>query len=443
MQRLRQLRTELRQSLWFMPTLAVVGAVAAALILIRTSTPDTGMFSRLLFGGGVAGARSVLQVIAGSTMTVVSVTFSLTVVALVNASNQYSPRVLATFLRDRAQQIVLSTFLATFAYSIIVLRTIFTSSSDDIGVPRLAVTVAVLLSFASLAALVYFIHHITQSIRIESILSSVQQNTMSAIPHLQPSEAVSVFLFDEVPAAPLTLTAATSGYIQSYRPEKLLRLAEKHGVTIRYRHVTGTYITEGATLAWAWDDDGRGLDRAALQKAANAGADIGSERTLDQDVAFGVRQLADIALRALSTGVNDPSTAADALGQLSVVLAKLTERKLGPWAFCDSAGGRRVLVPSHDMAGYLEIVAPQMLIYGCEDPIAMQALVRLLEDVGQNSDDPQVRVVVREYLRATSEVTTERMIGAAARSVVARSITAAYDTLDRAPTAAPAPHSRA
>ena len=435
-ERLRALREQLRSSLWFLPTVAVLFSVALGLVLLRVEVPDEGMAASVLFGAGVQGARSVLEVITGSVMTVVSVTFSLTILALVNTSNQYSPRVLTTFLRDRAPQVVLSTFLATFAYGVIVLRTIGSPTNQVSGVtavPRLAVTVAVLFAFASLAAFVYFIHHISQAIRVESILNGVCRDTLAAMSGLKPRGASTIRRLPELPAAARIVVAERSGYVQGLLPRHIVKAASDADVVVRLRHPTGAYVTEGTILAWAWSSAGREIDVEAISSAANAAVVVGGERTLEQDIAFGIRQLSDIALRALSPGVNDPTTATDALGRIGVVLAALTQQELGPWTFSDGEGAPRVAVPARDLADYLDIVVPQILIYGAEDPMAMSGLLQLLEDVGTSSSDAHERGVVRRYLRACSSAARKNIAGEAARSMVAAKITAAFATLDHAP----------
>ena len=434
-ERLRALRERLRSSLWFLPTVAVVSAVVLALVMVRMEVPDEGLLTQIIFGAGVEGARSVLQVVTGSVMTVVSVTFSLTVVALVNASNQYSPRVLSTFLRDRAPQVVLSTFLATFAYGIVVLRTI-PSVADQANasgnVPRLAVTATVLLAFASLAAFVYFIHHITQAIRVESILNGVCRDTLKAMSGLTPPDAVTTIEPGEAPPTAITVKARESGYVQGFLPRHVTKAASDTDAVVRFRHRTGSHVTAGTTLAWAWPN-GSTFDADAIDAAANASVVVGGGRTLEQDVAFGVRQLADIALRALSPGVNDPTTAADAIGRISVVLARLAEEHLGWWTFADERGAVRAIVPARKFGEYLELVVPQILLYGAQDPTAMCALVELLHDAAETSSDPRDLATIRRHLRACSSAAAQHMEGEAARRMVATALAPALAAVDAVP----------
>ncbi|MGI8876719.1 MAG: DUF2254 domain-containing protein [Egibacteraceae bacterium] len=388
MLRFGALRESLRGSLWFLPTVSVVVALVAGVGLARVTVDPEGVFGSVVFGGGAGGARGVLQVIAGSIITVTSVTFSLTVVALTTVASQYSPRVLRTFLRDRANQTVLSTFLATFAFSLIVLRTIRAGEGDEVFVPRLALTVALLLSLASIAGLVYFIHHITQSIRVQSILSRVQRETMEAVRRLygddpEPSP-VDVAPWP-VPAHALTLPAATGGYLQSLAASDLLEFADAHDLLIAYRRGPGERVTAGTVLAWAWHPTGTPADDIAerLAGAVRAAVQIGKERTMQADIAFGLRQLVDIAIKALSPSVNDPTTAGAAMGEVATVVCALAGRPLGPKVHNGAESRPRVLMPRPSFSELLGLACAQPALYGASDVTFLRDLFRLLTDLAE------------------------------------------------------------
>ncbi len=421
--RLGALREHLRGSLWFLPTVAVVVALVGGAALTRVAFEPEGLFADLVFGGGPAGARGVLETIAGSVITITSVTFSLTAVALTNASSQYSPRVLRTFLRDRGNQVVLATYLGTFAYCVVVLRTIRTG--DDAAaafVPRLALTGGLVLSLASLAALVYFIHHITQSLRVETILSSVQRETQEAAGRSQRGRRT-----DAAPPAPpahaAPLHASGSGYLQATSPAALVAAARRCDAEVWYRRAPGEQVTEGTVLAWAWRSSGAlsADDRAALERCAQSSVQLGNERTLASDVAFGLRQLVDIAVKALSPGVNDPTTAVDALGHLAVVLVDLASRPLGSAEHLDDDGRLRVGVPGPTFADHLALGCDQIARYGAGDLTVVRALLRLLEDVGSQVGDDARRAAVAERIglvleRASRDLPFERERAAAAEA---------------------------
>ncbi|MBD0324301.1 MAG: DUF2254 domain-containing protein, partial [Aldersonia sp.] len=176
--RLRGLNEHLRGSLWFLPTVAVVVAVIAAEVMVRIPTLESGALADLL-AADVDGARGMLTAIAGSVITVTGLVFSLMVVSLQLASQQFSPRLMRTFMRDRGTQVVLGVFLATFAYALAVLRAI--RGGETPYVPEVAVLAAFLLALASVAALVYFVHHATTEIRVDTMMRDVERETLETI----------------------------------------------------------------------------------------------------------------------------------------------------------------------------------------------------------------------------------------------------------------------
>lgn len=421
--RLSALREHLRGSLWFFPTVAVVVALVGGAALTRVAFESEGLLADLVFGGGPEGARGVLETIAGSVITITSVTFSLTAIALTNASSQYSPRVLRTFLRDRGNQVVLSTYLATFAYCVVVLRTIRTG--DDAAaafVPRLALTGGLVLSLASLAALVYFIHHITQSLRVETILSNVQRETQEAAARSQRGTRT-----DAPPPAPpahaAVLTASGSGYLQATSPAPLVAAARGCDAVVWYRRAPGEQVTQGTVLAWAWRSSGllSAAELETLEGCASSSVQLGNERTLTDDVTFGLRQLVDVAVKALSPGVNDPTTAVDALGHLAVALADLASLPLGSAEHLDEDGIVRVGVPGPTFADHVALSCDQIARYGAGDLTVVRALLRLLDDVAARVCDDRRRTAVADRIelvleRARSELALEHERTAAAEA---------------------------
>jgi len=397
--RLRALRDQLSASLWLLPTVSVLAAIAAGTWLIRLEVEPRGELARLIFSGTPDGARALLETIAGSVITVTSLTFSLTVVSLQMAATQYTPRLLRNFLTDRGTQIVLSTFVATFAYSITVLRTVRGDGEEfSANVPRLALTVETALALASLAALVYFIHHIAQKIRIENILEEVQLDTLKAVRIRTGPEADHVVISPGLPATPehaTRLHAQTSGFVQGVSIAGLVKAADEHDVVIRIRRTTGEHVTAGTLLGWAWPREGRGtLGADALAAAVNRTVQRGHQRTISGDPSFGVRQLVDVALRALSPSVNDPTTATSALGKLSVILGELAAHPVGnQLVFCD--GQLRVALPRPSFQDYLGLAINQIAHYGAGDLAVVRQLLRLLGDLGEVVDDQSRRQTLR------------------------------------------------
>ena len=399
------MRERLRSSLWVLPTLAVLFALVLGTALSNLPAPQ-GPLRSLLFTGSAEGARSLLSTVAGAMITTIGVIFSLTVLALQMAAGQYSPRVMRNFLRDRGNQVVLAVFLATFAYSVAVLRVIRQSSDGQKEVvPALAVSVGILLILASLGMLVYFIQHLTGTIRVEHILRDAERTTMGTIRAVygprgedRPGPGM-----PDVPAAAVAVPARRTGYVQAASPEELIGWAGEHDLVVRYRPTIGAHVVEGAVLAWVWRRDGGPPpeDVEPIAVRVDRPLSIGFERTSQQDVAFGVRQIVDIAVRALSPGVNDPTTAVDAIGSLTGLLTELARRDLGDRIGCDDAGVVRVALPHPSLGQYVDLCCDQIRRYGAHDPAVLSRLLRMLVDVARSvsGSEPEAQAAVGRQAR--------------------------------------------
>lgn len=393
--------------MWFWPAVSVAAAVLAGSLLPELERAGSGPVG-LGFGGTPEGARAVLSVVASSTITVTALTFSLTVVALQVASSQFTPRLLGTFLSDRGNQAVLSVFLGTFAYSLIVLRSV-RSASENQGsfVPDVAVAAGLVLALLSVGMLVYFFHHLTQQFRVESVLAGVRDDTLGLIHrHVPARDQQPEAGLPPVPEQATALRAPDSGYLQAVEPAVLLAVAADHGVAVRLRPLLGTHVTTGTTLAWAWPVDGQaaggGLEPEKLTGQLRAGIQLGPDRTLQQDVAFGVRQLADIATRALSPGINDPTTAVDTIGALASVLSELACRRLTPVVCTDEQGRVRAAVDQPSFAEILALACDQPRRYGATEPAVLTELLRMLTDLAEVGPQ-EVAGAVGDQVEATVE----------------------------------------
>ena len=300
----------------------------SALVLSRVDISESSRYHWLVFQGTADDARTLLIGIAGTTITVIALVLGLTVVALQLSSTQYSPRIVRNFLRDRPNQIVLSIFVATFAYAVAGLYTVGVHEGDrSAGFPRAAVSGAIALLFLTLGALVYEVHHISHAMQVDQIMRQIQQHTTVVVEERLPGGDD-----DEMVSAPtdaVAVPAPWSGYLQTVNPESAVRYAAAHSVHIRYTRRVGQHIVAGSPLAWVWTDTGAPVDSEGCAGPVVECARIGFERTMEQDAAFGLRQLVDIAAKALSPAVNDPYTAVQAIDHLATILAVLAPRRLG------------------------------------------------------------------------------------------------------------------
>jgi uncharacterized membrane protein len=367
-------------ALWVMPSIAALIALAAGYGLSQIEVPPGSRLDWLAFQGTADDARALLISISSTVVTVIALVLGLTVVALQLSSTQFSPRLLRNFLRDRPTQVVLSGFLATFVYSAGGLFTVGLEAGARTEVyPRFAVSVAILLLFVSLGMVIYFADHLAHSIQIDAINRKVERNTRRAI--AEEDLATVEETPPRIPEWAVPLLSRRSGYIQTVHPQLLLPLVSEADVTICLRKRVGEHVVEGTVLAWVWapSPDVTLPADEPFETAVAADVRIGFERTIEQDVAFGIRQQIDIGCKALSPAVNDPYTAAQAIDHLAVVCADLAVRPLGSKVLTGPSGRGRVIVPGNNFADYIFFIGGLFGRYGSSDLVVMLALIRLYE----------------------------------------------------------------
>lgn len=345
------LRESLRSSLWFIPSLCVAGAVVLALVLVRIDR--AGYDADFLFGGGAEGARNFLSTISSSMITFTGLVFSITIVVLQLASQQYSPRVLRTFLRDRHSQFALGIFTATFTYSLMVLREI---RADF--VPNLAVTAAFLFVLGSLFLFVDYIHQITQSIRVGNITHAIGNETREAIADIYDHDHVDASHPIVDNAQTRTLGARSRGILQGLDRDKMVEIATRWEAVVEVIPAIGDFVPQGSALLRV-----HGGAEGDLAKFFDA-ITLGRERTMRQDPAFGFRQLADIAEKGLSPSVNDPTTAIQCLDEMHDLLRRLADRPFPSGQRSDREGNLRLVYPVMTWEGYIHLAFDEIRYYG-------------------------------------------------------------------------------
>lgn len=388
----------------------VVAACAAAMLLTLADVRlgrDWAPARGLLFGVGAAGARGMLSAIAGSMMTVASLTFSLTISTLASASAQYSSRLIRNFMRDRVNQVVLGYFVGLFGYCLVVLRTI-RGGDEGQFVPPLAVLGGLVLALASIGVLIYFIHHIAESIQAATILQRVTAETLRAIDALFPAGADEAAEPDgappEVPigsgVAWYPVAAGSFGYVRSLDAQDLLAIAAERGAIIRVAMEVGGFVTSAGTLcevALPAAPDGN------FTRRVREAFELGPARTVEQDAAFGVRQVVDIALKALSPGINDTTTAVMCVEHLSVLLEALAPRAI-PDRLIAADGAVRLITTGQSFGALVGLCFDQIRQSASGNTAALAALLRAAAVAGRRARHPARRQVLAEHARLVAQL---------------------------------------
>lgn len=407
---------EKRSSFWFVPAVMVLDAVILATVLIIVDVnADLQIVERwpLLFGAGAAGARGLLTAVASSMITVAGVVFSITLVAISLTSSQYTSRVIRNFMRNRVNQVVLGVFVGIFAYCLVVLRTI-RGGDEGAFVPSLAVLGGLFLAFVGIAFLIYFIHHISRSIQASSIIASAAQETISAVDHLFPEEGTdedrgkdtdSSSGMPSVHPSWIAIPAMETGYIESIEMKALLDAARKHDTVLRMERSIGEFVVEGTPLvsvSGPFEPDDRITD------GMNEIYVISRQRTVEQDPAFGIRQIVDIALKALSPGINDTTTAVICVDYLSAILIRLAPRKIAASNLTDQ-GELRVITRSTSFGNMLAQAFEQIRQNAAGNVAVMLRMLDALQTIANLTTSQIRRRAIREQVQCIAEL-AERTI---------------------------------
>ncbi len=365
---------------------AVLSAAEEAMPLLSAWVPETLFPSR----ADPVVAQSILRVIATSIMTVVSIVFAILLMTLTLASMQFSPRILISFVRDRGTQWTLGIFLGTFCYCMAALPA--ARALPHPFAPVATVTGAMALAVVCVGWLLFFIHHISQSISVNHIVDRIARETEEVIDELMPDDR-GQFYRPQPPAFTLEepefpLFSEMSGYIRFIDTKRLLRFAQARRLRVRVTRPVGHFVPAGVPLLMVSRRDR--IEPAHAVELTGA-FDIGPMRTLQQDVEFGVIQIVDIALRAISPAVNDPSTAISCIDQLSRILIRWLKRFPPESHLYSPPHVLRVVVPWIDLEGLLDTAIEQIRAYATGDAAVSLRLLRLLQDVAMTVDSDGVR----------------------------------------------------
>lgn len=416
----------LRSSYWFVPGLVVASAALLACAIVRLDRaghPALRAFTDWLGTEDVDAVRSVLTTIAGATVTIVSLTFSITIVSLTLASSQFGSRLLYSFMRDRMNQFVLGLLLGTFVYCLFAIAAAEPAGAANHS--QLALVGAIGLSVSNVFVLIYFFHHVAESIQATHIISRVGRELATAIERALPSDG---HVADpgrgedgERASTGAPVDSSCRGVLQAVDDARLVALAEAGDFVLDLTVRPGRYVLEGEPLAYVLEGEPpTEADRDAIRSSFL----FGERRTLVQDVEFAFHQLVEIAVRALSPGINDPFTAMGCIDELGSGLAQLASRGPFPSQLRDESGAVRVRLDAVQFEGFLDTTFAPLRLYAETQPIVAVRLIDTLTRIRPCARSQRHRAALEAQGRAVHEAATRRPIGELEREQLDRSLDA-------------------
>jgi uncharacterized membrane protein len=429
----------IRGSYWFFPGIMAVAAVVLAVMMIEadkaldSAASTTAMQFGLISEAGADGVRAVLQAIAGSMITVAGTVFSIVIIALTLASQQFGPRILRNFMRDRGNQMVLGTFTATFLYCILILRTVSGRESATF-VPHASALVAVFLAILSVGVLIYFIHHAAIMIQAPFVIANVGKELEEQIdrlfpdtlgrpgpkagkpgdarrgrgggrdhPHERRVQALTTVVPPDFEQRSSTVCILNTGYLQSVDESDLLRVAKEHDLIINLRLRPGTFAVRGEPCLQVYPSH-RLTDDLAKELAKTL--TFGRARTAEQDVSFAIDQLVEVAARSLSPSLNDPFTAISCIDRLGEAFSLLATREIpSPYRHDDEGQLRVIAQPLRMVDLVLQSIEP-IRQYGASHMLIALRLLDTLAIVGpfaHREEDRKILVEEIDRIRKSAE----------------------------------------
>jgi len=450
---LRQMWIDLRTSFWFAPLLIVLAAIGLALLMVQYDFPVPQPFKQRwprVFAIEADAARDLLSTIATSMLSVTGVTFSVTLVALSLTSSQFSTRILRMFMRSGMTHAALGVLSGVFAYCLVVLYAI-RGSEGAAGVPALAVLGAFLLAIIGVGLLILFIHHIASSIQVVNIVSSLSAESLATIDLMYPQRRVAtaraghasdahagpapdpgpdadggVALGVEAAMALLqgpwqVVPADVSGYVETADIEEFLRCARKCGRVVRMEVGIGDFVVEGTPLLSV---NGRDALPPGISTALREAYTISQYRTAEQDPQFGIREIVDVALKALSASMNDTTTALTCIDYLSVILARLAPRHLTDSARSEQ-GQLRLIACGPGFGAFVSGAFDEIRESAGGNAVVLSRILRAIEVIARLTLEPTRLRVLREQIERIEEQAARKLESPAARERLAIAMAAA------------------
>jgi uncharacterized membrane protein len=383
---------KLRASFWFTPALMAftICILAANLLILDVYNQRHGFISfTWITLTGAEEARAILTTIAGSMITVIAIVYSITIVSLSLTSQQFGPRLLQNFMRDRGNQYVLGTVTATFLYCLLILRSV-NETPHNFFVPHISILFALGMAILCVGVLIYFIHHVSESIQVTNIISRISHDLAKLTDRLYPEkvkrdsnlheteQSIIEELLKDFERQAETIRSARSGYIQSIDYAGLLDFARGKDLIIRILHRHGHFVMPGADLAQIFPKEA--AQKEDLSESVNSYFITGSKRTQEHDLEFLIDELVEIAGKALSPGINDPFTAVTCIDHLGAELCTLAQRVFPSILWRDHEKRVRIVSYPVSFGRLVDAAFNQIRQYGQRDAAVS---IRLLETVNK------------------------------------------------------------
>lgn len=442
---LRGLYEDVTTSLWFRPMFWMFGMGILATLMVAADQTDVGNALRDLLPdmllGDTASVRTMLGAIAGAMLTVTSLSFTLMMSTVVQTANAYTPRLLRQYIGDPQNQHVLGILLGTFLYSVLVLFSI--RGGERVFVPIIASNVALLLSIVSIIAFVSFLNHAASSIKVGSIITLIVSATQDVIGESFPNtlgqawEGESAYRLPE--SEPSIVCSKQTGYIQIYNLQELFEVATEHDLTIEVISLVGDFLLKGTPVMRVWHYRSEAVSQSREEKddqileVARSAYIVNRERTESQDIRFGFRQLSDIALRALSPGINDPTTAISAIHSIAALLSMVIENDEMCHMRCDENGKPRIILPEQTFQELLNEAFIQIRHYGIEDFLVVSTLLEMCGKIALTSDSGTQRESLWQFVITTAQEADKVIVTPAERERINRALRESAENLNHDP----------
>ncbi|MCP3099871.1 DUF2254 domain-containing protein [Myxococcus sp. K15C18031901] len=392
--------------MWLPAVLGAVVGTALALLLVKPPRPIAGVLSGVAWQTTTSEARQMLSTTLGIALSSLSIVLSLSMLVAQNAAAQYSPRLLRMYLHSAGSRVVLPVFVATSVFCLVAAHA-FGLSPENVREPRPALALAMLLLVACEAALIFQVLHTLQRMRVENLVQRVRHATLDVARRLTSVPAETLESSPPRSAStPSPLRIRRSGFVVAVDTRALLTLATERRLVIHLERAIGEPVVRGEDVGWleyeppASDASPESTERHVLHAIR-----VDRWRDEDQDITLGIRQLVDVAIKALSPGINDPYTAVEAVDQLTLLLCELGQLPLGSRVLTDASGTPRVFLRGPTLRDCLELATDQILRYGKGEPAVVLHLLRLAACVAQRARQVEDRRAARARLHTLLDTT--------------------------------------